>query len=382
MRHFLHFKTVLVIVALCIASLALLYVTHIVKHMEEEERQRVALLVEGIQSITAINDPNQVSADFTYTSKIIDANTSIPLIITDKDGQIISHVNIDSIKIDKRPNYLQNRFNKFKSQHPPLEIRAGNIHNFVYYGDSNLLNELRYYPFVLFAIILVFIVILYVIISNVQKSIQNQVWVGMSKETAHQLGTPLTSIVGWMELLKENEENKEWVQEMEKDVERLQLVADRFSKIGSVPQLEDENLYDRLEKMVNYMQKRSPIKVNISLQSNDKDVHYLLSAPLFDWVIENLIRNALDAMEGKGEIVVVLENSPRVIIIDVIDSGKGIPKSSFKKVFTPGNSTKKRGWGLGLSLAKRIVEQFHNGNIFVKRSELGLGTTFRIVLRR
>jgi signal transduction histidine kinase len=382
MRHFFHFKTILVFIALCIACISLVYVTHIVKHMEEEERRRVALLVEGIQSITTINDPNQVSADFTYTSKVIDGNNSIPLIITDANNQILSHVNIDSHKIAQRPNYLQNRFNQFKEQHTPLKIQAGSILNYVYYGDSALLNELRYYPYVLFAIILVFIVIIYVIISNVQKSIQNQVWVGMSKETAHQLGTPLTSIVGWMELLKDKEDIREWVQEMEKDVERLQLVADRFSKIGSVPQLEDENLYERLVKMVDYMQKRSPVKVNISLQSNETDVHYLLSAPLFDWVIENLIRNALDAMEGKGEIKVILENSPRVIHIDIIDTGKGIAKANFKKVFTPGFSTKKRGWGLGLSLAKRIVEQFHNGNIFVRKSELGQGTTFRIILRR
>ncbi len=382
MRFLLQFKTLIVLFALCIAAASLWYVTHLVQSMEQEEEQRVLLLVEGIQSISTVNDINQVSADFTYTSKVIDANNTIPLIITDKDEQIISHINIDSIKIEKRPKYLQNKLAEFKAQHKPLVITMGGIHNLVYYGDSVILNELRYYPFVLFAIIVVIGIIIYAFISNAQRSIQNQVWVGMSKETAHQLGTPLTSIVGWMELLKDNEANVEWVNEMEKDVQRLQLVADRFSKIGSVPQLEEENLYLRLNEMVSYMQKRSPQRVQITFDSNENEVFYLLSAPLFDWVIENLIRNALDAMEGSGTIAIRLENTPRVIYIDVCDSGKGISKANFKKVFTPGFSTKKRGWGLGLSLSKRIVEQFHNGNIFVKKSELGVGTTFRIVLRR
>jgi signal transduction histidine kinase len=204
----------------------------------------------------------------------------------------------------------------------------------------------------------------------------------MSKETAHQLGTPLMAIVAWMELLKENEANREWVTEMEKDVSRLQLIADRFSKIGSVPQLKEENLVDRLQGMVAYMRLRKPQKVEIDFEHEEDDVQVLLSGPLFDWVIENLMRNALDAMEGKGRILVKLINQPRTVTIDISDTGKGIPKNNFKKVFAPGYSTKQRGWGLGLSLAKRIIQKYHNASIFVKSSEPGKGTTFRIVFRR
>jgi signal transduction histidine kinase len=204
----------------------------------------------------------------------------------------------------------------------------------------------------------------------------------MSKETAHQLGTPLSSIVAWMELLKENEQNREWVEEMEKDVSRLQLIADRFSKIGSVPLLKEENLVSRLQSMVEYMRMRKPKKVTIDFEHEEEDVQVLLSGPLFDWVIENLMRNALDAMEGEGRILIKLDNQPRVVTIDLSDTGKGIPKNNFKKVFAPGFSTKQRGWGLGLSLARRIIQKYHNGSIFVKSSEPGKGTTFRIQFRR
>lgn len=382
MKQFWNFKSLLLIIALLVLGGSLYYISSLVKEMEAEEQKRVALLVEGIEAITNVFNNTEPNADFTYISKVIDQNTSIPLIVTDANDAVISTSNLDSIKIQNRKNYLNRKLEEFKAAHDPIIIKAYNIENRIYYGDSHILASLRYYPFILIIIIVILATVFFFTIYNMQRSIQNQLWVGFSKETAHQLGTPLTSIVGWIELLKDNEENKEWIEEMEKDVKRLQLVADRFSKIGSVPQLENDNIYDHLSFMVDYMQKRSPQRVNISLESNDTEVEYLLSAPLFNWVIENLIRNALDAMEGKGEINIKLENTPRVIIIDICDTGKGIPKSNFKKVFTPGFSTKKRGWGLGLSLAKRIIEQFHNGNIFVKRSEQGVGTTFRIVMRR
>jgi signal transduction histidine kinase len=223
---------------------------------------------------------------------------------------------------------------------------------------------------------------LYIVITNIQKNIQHQLWVGMSKETAHQLGTPLMSIVGWIEILQEQEANRPWLVEMEKDVTRLQLIADRFSKIGSSPNLEDENLITHLTEMTAYMQKRAPMKVSIIFEHDCQETHVLLSAPLFNWVIENLIRNALDAMEGKGNIHIKLQNEDRKVTIDVSDTGKGIPPAQWKKIFTPGFSTKTRGWGLGLSLAKRIIEEYHEGELFVKQSEIGKGTTFRIVLRR
>lgn len=381
MRQYLHWKTYLVLFALAIVSLALYYFSSIVRTMEEEEKKRVQIVVEGIQTIATASYTN-IENDITFASKVVTENTNIPLIITDEEGNILGFNNLDSIRISRHAEYLDNKLKTFASQHAPLEVDYQTGKNYVYFGDSNLLSQLRYYPLVLLTVIFVFIVIVMISVSNAQKSIQNQVWVGMSKETAHQLGTPLSSIVAWMELLKEREENKEWVLEMEKDVERLQLIADRFSKIGSVPQLEEENLTKRLQSMVNYMAKRSPMKVDIQFLYEEEDVRLLLSGPLFDWVIENLIRNALDAMEGKGLIKIVLKNTPRQVFIDIKDTGKGIPKYHLRKVFSPGFSTKRRGWGLGLSLAKRIIEQYHGGTIFVKHSEVGIGTAFRIVLYR
>jgi signal transduction histidine kinase len=211
---------------------------------------------------------------------------------------------------------------------------------------------------------------------------QNQVWVGLTKETAHQLGTPLTSMEGWLELLSENEANSEAVTEMRNDLNRLKLVADRFGKVGSDPELKEEDLIEHVQNMVDYMQKRSPAKVSIIYISNEEDVPVYINGPLFDWVLENLMRNALDAMEAEGKITIEVLNEPQAVKINVTDTGKGIPKHIINKIFSPGFSTKKRGWGLGLSLARRIIEKYHHGSLYVKSSELGKGTTFRIVLRR
>ena len=249
-------------------------------------------------------------------------------------------------------------------------------------ASLTLLVQLRYYPYVQLTIILLFLLVVLIALSAAHRSIQNQVWVGLSKETAHQLGTPLSSIEAWMELLKEHEVNNDAVTEMSKDLDRLKLVADRFSKVGSAPQLEEENLIIRLQNMVDYMQKRSPQKVSISLHAGKTEVPVNISGPLFDWVIENLIRNALDAMAGKGMIEVRVTDQPHHVYIDISDTGKGIAKHQVKKIFNPGFTTKKRGWGLGLSLSKRIIEKYHHGSLFVKQSELDKGTTFRIILRR
>ncbi|KAA5536553.1 HAMP domain-containing histidine kinase [Taibaiella lutea] len=384
MRQYLHWKTYLVIFALSIVGLALYYFNQVAKDVAVEEQNRVIMLVEAIKTV-AIAAPTSQS-DVTYATKMIDENKTIPLFITDEHFKIIDTRNLDSTRLRDDPQYLERKFNQFKSLHPPIPYDYStpgmNGKGYLVYGDSNLLNRLRYYPLLILAITFLFGLIVVIAISNAQRSLQNQVWVGMSKETAHQIGTPLTSIVAWMELLKETESNKEWIAEMEKDVSRLQLIADRFSKIGSIPQLKEENLATRLQAMVEYMRMRKPKKVTIDFEHNEDDVQVLLSGPLFDWVIENLMRNALDAMEGEGRIFIKLVNQPRVVTIDVCDTGKGIPKNNFKKVFAPGFSTKQRGWGLGLSLAKRIIEKYHNGNIFVKSSESGTGTTFRIIFRR
>jgi signal transduction histidine kinase len=384
MRKYLHWKSYLVVFALAIVGFALYYFNKVAKDMAIEEEKRVAVLVEAIRTIAS--SPATAQSDVTFASKVITENTTIPLIITDDAGNIVENKNLDSARLASDPGYLQRKYEEFKKLHQPIPYDYSTAglpgKGYLIYGDSILLDRLRYYPLLILAIIVFFLLIVVIAISNAQRSIQNQVWVGMSKETAHQLGTPLSSIVAWMELLKENESNREWITEMEKDVSRLQLIADRFSKIGSVPLLKEENLVDRLQAMVEYMRMRKPQKVTIDFEHNEDDVQVLLSGPLFDWVIENLMRNALDAMEGEGRILVKLDNQPRVVTIDLSDTGKGIPKNNFKKVFAPGFSTKQRGWGLGLSLARRIIQKYHNGSIFVKSSEPGKGTTFRIQLRR
>jgi len=384
MRKYLHWKTYLVVFALTIVGFALYYFNQVAKDMAVEEEKRVVMLVEAFRTI-AIGSP-QAQSDVTFASKVITENTTIPLFLTTDKGEITSTQNLDSSRLINDPEYLARKYEEFKQLHEPLPYDYSTPglpgKGYVVYGDSILLNRLRYYPLLILAIIVFFLLIVIIAISNAQRSIQNQVWVGMSKETAHQLGTPLSSIVAWMELLKDNESNREWISEMEKDVSRLQLIADRFSKIGSVPQLKEENLVDRLQGMVEYMRMRKPQKVTIDFEHEEDDVQVLLSGPLFDWVIENLMRNALDAMEGEGRILITLTNQPRLVTIDLSDTGKGIPKNNFKKVFAPGYSTKQRGWGLGLSLAKRIIQKYHNGSIFVKSSEPGKGTTFRIVFRR
>jgi signal transduction histidine kinase len=384
MRKYLHWKSYLVAIALTIVGLALYYFNQVAKDMEVEEQKKVLMLVEAIKTVSFTANASQT--DVTFATKVIEENTTIPLLITDDEGNIMDKVNLDTTRLAKDPDYIKRKYEEFKKLHTPIQYDFSTPgmpgKGYLVYGDSVLLNRLRYYPLLILAIILFFLLVVVVAISNAQRSIQNQVWVGMSKETAHQLGTPLMAIVAWMELLKENEANREWVTEMEKDVSRLQLIADRFSKIGSVPQLKEENLVDRLQGMVAYMRLRKPQKVEIDFEHEEEDVQVLLSGPLFDWVIENLMRNALDAMEGKGRILVKLMNQPRTVTIDISDTGKGIPKNNFKKVFAPGYSTKQRGWGLGLSLAKRIIEKYHNASIFVKSSEPGKGTTFRIVFRR
>lgn len=381
MRRYLHWKTYLVVFAILIVTVALYNFNKMAVEMSVEERKRVETLVEGFKTVAESPASGSLN-DITFASKVITENTSIPLIITDEAGNVVSHANLDSNKVDDT-SYIARKLNEFKALHTPLLIDYQYGKNYVIYGDSKLLVRLKNYPIFLIAVTFVFILIVLIAFSTAQKSIQNQVWVGMSKETAHQLGTPLSSIVAWMELLKEKEENLPWIEEMEKDVSRLKLIADRFSKIGSKPQLEEENVIERLAGMVEYMRKRAPNKVSIDFDytAEEDQANILLSGPLFDWVIENLMRNALDAMEGSGNIHLHLVDNPRLITIDITNTGKPILKKNFKKIFTPGFSTKKRGWGLGLSLSRRIIEKYHNGSIFVKHSDNDK-TTFRIILRR
>ncbi|RYE26306.1 MAG: HAMP domain-containing histidine kinase [Sphingobacteriales bacterium] len=378
MRQYINWKTYLIAVALCIVGASLYYTNQLAGKLAQQEKQNVLQLVDGLKTLSTTTDQNATR----YIATILEQNTTIPLILADDSGSIIDHKNLDIMKARKNPNFYKDQLKDFNSLHPPIEFDYGYGRQYVYYGESYLLRQLRYYPYVQLGIIFLFLLIVMIALSTAHRSIQNQVWVGLSKETAHQLGTPLSSIEAWLELLKDHEANTEAVAEMQKDLDRLKLVADRFGKVGSIPKLEEENLIIRLQNMVNYMQKRAPNKVTINLKAEEDDIPVAISGPLFDWVIENLMRNALDAMEGKGKIEVAVTNQPQQVIVDISDTGRGIPKHQVKKIFNPGFTTKKRGWGLGLSLSKRIVQKYHHGSIVVKSSEPGVGTTFRIILRR
>lgn len=380
MRQYLNWKTYLAIVALFIVGASLYYTSQLAGKLAEEESKNVKELANALKTLS---DPNNTNAQETaLASNILAQNTTIPLIITDEQGRIKDSININSSQPITSEEQLQRKLEAFKALHGAQEVDYGTGKDYVYYGESYLLTQLRYFPYVQLAIIFVFLAVVLFALNAAHRSLQNQVWVGLSKETAHQLGTPLSSIEAWLELLRATDDNNEAVVEMQKDLDRLKLVADRFSKVGSAPQLAEENLVDRLQGIVNYMQKRAPKKVIISLHAAVAEVPVNISGALFDWVMENLIRNALDAMAGEGTIDVTVTNTPQQVWVDVADNGKGIPSYQVKKVFAPGFTTKKRGWGLGLSLSRRIIVNYHHGSIYVKQSEVGKGTTFRIVLRR
>jgi len=379
MRQYLNWKTYLAIIALFIVGASLYYTSNLAGKLADEERKKVEEVAQAIRTLT---NPAITTQEIDFANNILDKNTSIPLIITDQKGQILDNKNIDTVHSLNPHSVVQEKLEEFKKQHPRIEVNYGTGTQYIYYGESYLLTQLRYFPYVQLAIIVVFLLVVLFALSTAHRSLQNQVWVGLSKETAHQLGTPLSSMEGWLELLRDSDGHNEAVIEMQKDLDRLKLVADRFGKVGSAPQLKEENLVSQLENIVGYMQKRAPQKVYITLHSKEKEVPVNISGPLFDWVMENLIRNALDAMAGKGKIDITITNSPQQVWVDVQDDGKGIPSHQAKKVFDPGFTTKKRGWGLGLSLSRRIIERYHHGSIFVKQSEVGKGTTFRIILRR
>ena len=378
-QPWLNWRTALAIVAIAIVSGTIFYSQYLAKKIANEERQKVQLWVEASKAI--LNNPGM---DLSLPNIVRNEQKSIPIIETTEKDSIIDYVNLDSIRAAQEPNFLKNKLRKFKSENQPLVIVLSEkpyVANKYYYGHTTLLDQVRYYPIVQLLIVGLFIIITITALNTSFRSTQNQLWVGMAKETAHQLGTPLSSLEGWVEMQKENNPNNSLVSEMEKDVNRLKLVSERFSKIGSTPHLEERNLVEQVRNMIDYIKKRAGGKVQFKLESKSGDeLHANISPALFDWVIENLLKNALDAMEGKGNITVVLSQQENEIWVDVSDTGKGISRNNISKVFNPGFTTKKRGWGLGLSLSKRIIEQFHSGKLFVKQSEPGKGTMFRISL--
>ncbi|MET6995898.1 sensor histidine kinase [Chitinophaga defluvii] len=380
-KQYVGWKFVLAAMALIIIATTIWFVSNLSQKIQQEERKKVATWVEANRELLQASS----EANLNLAIEIVTTNTTIPLILTDELGNIIDSRNLDSAKIAQHKGYLKAQLDIYKKQHPPfiMEVDARQkVYNYIYYGDSLILKQIRYYPYIQLIVVTLFIGVVLFALSSANRATQNMVWVGLTKETAHQLGTPLSSMEAWMELLKENEANTPIVTELGKDIDRLKLITDRFSKIGSVPKLEERNIVEQIESMTSYIRKRASQKVHLTVHSPEQEIPAMISPPLFDWVVENLLKNALDAMEGKGDIDLYIENHPAHIIIDVSDTGKGIPKSNFEKVFKPGFSTKKRGWGLGLSLAKRIIEDYHKGRLTVKSSELNKGSTFRIWLRK
>jgi signal transduction histidine kinase len=371
-------KLLLMLAAVVIVTVSLWYTNKLATTIADQERQKVELIANAYKKLSTTS----IDADVGYMYDVITSNESVPIILTDDQGTIIGSRNLDSTRIDK-PGYLESELESMKEEKPAIEIEiTEGLRQFIYYKDSYLLTQLKYYPFVQFGIIGVFLLIAYLAFSTARKAEQNQVWVGMAKETAHQLGTPISSLNAWLELLRTKATEPDtlnYLTEIENDIERLELVTERFSKIGSAPDLKDTLIIEDLNKIVDYIKRRASEKITFSV-TGDSTATARINTSLFAWVLENLMKNALDAIEGSGSISLAVSSANDTVHIDVSDTGKGLGKGRFGTIFEPGFSTKRRGWGLGLSLSKRIVENYHNGRIFVKESTMGKGTTIRIVL--
>lgn len=355
-----------------------MYTNSIVDRLAKEESKKVKLVAEATKRLGQESGNNDIS----FLFQIIKENNTVPVISTDDEGNILNWRNLDSAAAVDNVNYVKERLEEMKAGYPPVEIPIAEGENqYIYFEHSILIDLLSLYPYMQLSIIGLFILISYFAFSSSRNAEQNQVWVGMSKETAHQLGTPLSSLLGWVEYLKSIEVDHGVVDEIRKDVKRLETITDRFSKIGSEPNYEEVNVLDVVSNTIDYLKTRISDKVDITVSGNGA-TKFKLCVPLFEWVIENITKNAVDAMNGNGRIVIHIEEERDKVILDISDTGKGISKTDFKKVFKPGFTSKKRGWGLGLSLVRRIVEDHHNGKIFVKSSELNKGTTFRIELNK
>lgn len=377
-----NWKMVLTFAAISIVCGTIFYSNYLAKKIAKEERQRIEQWAEAVRTNS---DPTVTETNL--TGKILAENSvDVPILLLSEKDSLLDYRNLDSLKMLTDTNYFKQQLALLKQLHKPIiwnnPLDSTQI-NKVYYGESELLNQVRYYPIIQLILAALFIIILAIAQYNSYKSTQNQVWAGLAKETAHQLGTPVTSLQGWIEILRDTEGNEKIVTEIEKDVQRLLLITDRFGKIGSTPIVEEKNIVEQIKYMMNYIKKRAGAHVQFELNSKgEENILAMISPPLFDWVIENLLKNALDSMDGKGKILVTINDEVSKIIIDITDTGKGIAKTNIAKIFKPGFTTKKRGWGLGLTLTKRIIEQYHKGKISVLNSEINVGTTFRIVLAK
>jgi hypothetical protein len=377
LQHNAHlFKRFAILISLFIVSL-ILWNTYIFFQQFKTE-QRIKMEILGIAQKELANA--DLNSDITLQDKIITTNKNIPLILVDAQGNIESFQNLDSKK-SQDPRYIKKQLEEMKSENKPIEISyKGKNKQFIYYRNSDLLNRLTYYPLALMLILFLFLSVIYLFYSSNKASETNKLWTGMAKETAHQIGTPLSSLLGWIAILKMEKVNDIYISEIEKDVARLNTIANRFSKIGSKPELKQRNIVQVTKLAFNYLESRTSKQIRFSFIASKEQISVQLNTELFGWVIENLLKNAIDAMQREGLLTVQIENTTKKVKIMVSDTGKGMSKKLFKQIFNPGFTTKKRGWGLGLSLSKRIVEDYHKGKIIVQKSEIGKGTTFEISL--
>ena len=366
--------TTVLVIAMIIVAISVLFTNNLARTLQDEEKKNMSIWADATrQLILADND-----ADIDFVSSIIEKNTTIPVYICDENGKVLASRNVEG---SSAPQILKS---SNQAHHGPIELKIDeSTTQYIYWDDSSLLTKLRYVPYAQFALILIFITISVFVMTTAQRSEQNRLWVGLSKETAHQLGTPISSLNAWQQLLADKYPNDEYVPQMKRDIDRLQMIADRFQKIGSEPALQAENIIPVLQNAVAYMRARISNRVTIDdscLSGVERVV--MLNAPLLQWVVENLLKNAVDAISGNGSIVFQLHENEHDVMIDIADTGKGIDAKTQRRIFEPGFTSKERGWGLGLPLAKRIVEQYHGGKLLLKSSQLGVGTTFRIILKK
>ena len=377
-------KILLVLVAIFIAVASLLISHSLIRDLAQQERSKMEVWAEAMRTLSEADD----SADLSLVLKVLDENNTIPVVVLGKDGMVTEYRNVKISASNKSDSvkYVNKVAQQMKVAGQVIRIPLANNHNDyieVCYDESLMLRRIAIYPYIQLGVVMLFVVVAIFALLTSKRAEQNKVWVGLSKETAHQLGTPISSLMAWLAILKESYPNDKLLPELDKDVQRLQLVADRFSKIGSIPEPVPASMNEVLDHVVDYMDRRTSKKIQMIADLPDEDIIIKMNASLFEWVIENLCKNAVDAMGGEcGQIVLHLEQLENKVVVEISDTGKGIKKKNIKNVFRPGFTTKQRGWGLGLSLAKRIVEDYHHGKIFVKSSELGKGTTFRIELKK
>ena len=371
------FRRIAILISLIIVSLILWNTYTFFQKFKQEERIKMEILATAQKEIATNIDLN---ANVDLPLKVIESNSNIPMILVNEKGTIEYFQNLDSLK-SLNPKYLANQLAKMKSENEPIKVSYnGKNIQFIYYRNSDLLYKLTYYPVALIFILLLFLSVIYMFYNANKVAETNKLWTGMAKETAHQIGTPLSSLLGWIAILKMEKIEDKYVEEIENDVSRLNTIANRFSKIGSMPELKKENIVAQTKQAFDYLESRSSKQISFEFRSVNNEIYTNINKELFGWVIENLIKNSMDAMLGKGHLLLTIETTSKKVKITISDTGKGITKKLYKQIFKPGFTTKKRGWGLGLSLSKRIVEDYHKGKIFVQKSDINKGTSFQILL--